>query len=100
MSQMREFAQRKADFDHANAQLVAISVDDLEHNRAVWNQAANQKIRLLSDPEAKVIRKYGLLHAQGHGGDDIAIRATLIIDEQGREIYRNVSGNAIETQKA
>ena len=96
MKQLREFAQRKPDFDKANTELVGISVDDVPHSRKVWDQAAHNKVTILSDPGAQVIRKYGLLHEHGRGDEDIALRATIVLDENGREIYRKVSSNVAD----
>lgn len=93
MKQLREFAQRKADFDKANTQLVAISNDDPEHARKVWDEVAHHNVTILSDPQAQVIRQYGLLHPKGHNDEDIALRTTLVVDENGREIYRKVSSS-------
>jgi peroxiredoxin len=93
MKQLREFAQRKPDFDAANAQVVGISIDDDSHNRKVWDDVAHRKVILLSDPGAKVIREYGLLHPKGHADEDIALRATLIVDPNGREVFRRVSSS-------
>ncbi len=91
MTQLREFAQRSSEFDKLGVSLVALSVDDREHARKVWEEAAQRKFTILSDPGAKVIKQYGLLHSAGHGGEDIAIRATLLIDPKRREVWRRVS---------
>ena len=91
MSQMREFARHKQDFENAKAEVVGISVDDPEHVRQVWKKAANRYFTHLSDPGAKVIRQYGLLHEHGKGDEDIAIRATLLLDQNGIERWRHVS---------
>ncbi len=91
MTQLREFAQRSSEFDKLGVSVVALSVDDQEHARKVWEEAAQRRFTILSDPGAKVIKQYGLLHSAGHGGEDIAIRTTLLIDPKGREIWRRVS---------
>ncbi len=91
MTQLREFARHKKDFDERKVQVVALSVDDLPHARQVWEKVADRSFSILSDPGAKVIRKYGLLHVGGADGKDIAIRATIFIDEQGIERWRRVS---------
>ena len=91
MTQLREFAQHKDDFDKLNVWVVCISVDDQEHAHMVWEKPGNRQFTVLSDPDAKVIREYGLLHSNGHTGHDIAIRATLVLDENGRERWRRVS---------
>jgi len=100
MKQLREFAQRKADFDAANARVIGISVDDEAHTRKVWDDAAHHEVTILSDPDAKVIREYGLLHPKGHDGEDIALRATLIVDAKGREVYRKVSSSVPDVRTA
>lgn len=92
MMQMKEFSKHKEDLDKLNTHLVCISVDDKEHARLVWDKVANRQFTFLSDPGAKVIHQYGLLHSGGSlQGDDIAIRTTMFIDEQGRQRWRRVS---------
>jgi peroxiredoxin len=91
MTQLCEFAQRSREFDTLSVSVVALSVDDQEHAHKVWEDVAQRKFTILSDPGATVIKQYGLLHVEGHGGGDIAIRTTLLIDPQGRESWRRVS---------
>lgn len=93
MNQLREFAQRKANFDDQNAELVAVSIDDQAHSRKVWEDVTHKNVIILSDPGANVIRQYGLLHPKGHDGQDIALRATIVVDENGREVFRRVSSS-------
>ena len=100
MKQLREFAQRKSDFDAQDARVVGVSVDDLEHTRKVWNEVAKHDAIILSDPGAKVIREYGLLHPKGYKGEDIALRATLIVDKDGREVFRQVSSSVPDVRHA
>ena len=100
MKQLREFAQRKPDFDAQNALIVGISIDDAAHTRKVWEDATQRKLTILSDPDAKVIREYGLVHSKGHNGEDIALRATLIIDDNGIEVYRHVSSSVPDVRTA
>jgi peroxiredoxin len=91
MAQLREFARHRKEFDERKVRIVALSVDDLPHVRQVWEKVIDHSFTILSDPEAKVIRKYGLLHAGGAEGKDMAIRTTIFIDEQGIERWRRVS---------
>ena len=100
MKQLREFAQRKPDFDGLNARVVGISVDDAVHTRKVWEDVTQRRLTILSDPGAKVIREYGLLHPKGYRDEDIALRATLIVDENGREVYRKVSSSVPDVRSA
>lgn len=100
MKQMREFAQRKPDFDKLNVTLVGVSVDDPEHAKKVWDEVADHKVTILSDEGARVIRRYGLVHTKGKGDTDIALRTTVIVDERGDEVFRKVSSSAIDTRSA
>ncbi len=100
MRQLREFAQHKSDFDGLHVRVIAISVDGQEQANRVWDKMTNRQFTILSDPGAVVIRQYGLLHAKGNGEDDIAIRTTLLIDEQGRERWRRVSDSVPDIPSA
>jgi peroxiredoxin len=91
MAQLREFARHRKEFDERKVRIIALSVDDLQHAHQVWEKVIDHGFTILSDPGAKVIRKYGLLHAGGAEGKDIAIRTTIFIDEQGIERWRRVS---------
>jgi peroxiredoxin len=70
-------------------QLVGISVDPPESSRELWEKLG-KKFPLLSDPGARVIRRYGVLH-EGGNGEDIALDTTLFVDENGVELWRHVS---------
>lgn len=91
MMQLREFARQSKLFEDRNATILAVSVDDRERAHDVWEKVADKKFAILSDAGAEVIRRYGLLHFKGHRDSDIAIRATLLLDEQGKEQWRRVS---------
>jgi len=100
MRQLREFAQHASEFEKVNARVVGISVDDVQENRGVWEKVTNKQFTILSDPGAKVIRQYGLLHVGGKGDTDIALRTTLLIDEKGVEQWRRVSESVTDIPKA
>jgi peroxiredoxin len=72
--------------------VLAISVDDREHARSVWEKVVDRQFAVLSDPGARVIRTFGLLHpAGGMDGGDIALDTTLLIEVDGRERWRRTS---------
>jgi peroxiredoxin len=91
MTELRGLAQHAEDLEQRKVRVVAISVDDEEHAHEVWDKVASRKFNVLSDPGAQVIRKYGILHAAGRKGQDIALRATVFIDPKGIEKWRRVS---------
>ena len=62
--------------------MLAISVDDHEASTKL-KRDLHLGFPLLSDPDMSVIRAYGLVHAKGHGDDDIARPASLLLDRQG-----------------
>ncbi len=100
MKQLREFAQHKREFDDLNTRVVGISVDDVRHAHQVWDKTTDRQLTILSDPDRRVIKTYGLLHAKGHEGGDIAIRTTLFIDGQGIMRWWLVSSTAMDIPKA
>ena len=100
MMQLREFAERKADFDAAGAHLVALSVDDQEHAKLVYDKQVGHKFPILSDPGARTIRAYGLLHPHGRFDQDIALRTTIVLDKDGIERWRRVSQSVPDIPKS
>jgi peroxiredoxin len=100
MMQLREFARHEGDFHQLDTRIVAISVDDVEHNHSVWEKVAQKKFPVLSDSGAVAIRQYGLLHPNGKSNADIALRTTLLIDSQGIEQWRRVSETVPDIPKA
>lgn len=65
----------------AGGDLIAISSDDQSF---AWSmgQTTSAKFQILSDSDRKVIKDYGILNPQEHGG--IAKPTILIIDKEGR----------------
>ena len=78
---------------------MAISVDDITHAHQVWDQKVQHRFPVLSDPEAKVISEFGILHPKGHADKDIAIRTAVLVDENGNELWRRVSTSVADTPK-
>ena len=100
MNQLREFAQHSKDFEAMNAKVVGLSVDDQEHSRLVWDKVTGRQFPILMDPDRRVIHEYGLLHAKGHQGEDIAIRTTFLIDKQGRIQWQKSSKDVFQIPKS
>ena len=49
MMQLREFARHQNDFNQLDTRIVAISVDDVEHNHTVWEKVTQKQFPVLSD---------------------------------------------------
>lgn len=102
MTELREFARHSDDLNKIGVRLVPISVDNQQHARQIWENVAEKKFTILSDPSAAVIRKYGLLHQGGgvaHGGSDIALRTTILVGPDGNEQWRRVSRSVPDIPK-
>lgn len=79
---MRSFQQKLSKFDARGIRVVGISVDPPDINRR-QAQKSGYRFPLLSDPEAKVIRRYDVLHrGAGPKGADIARPAEFLIDSR------------------
>ncbi|MDW8034206.1 MAG: thioredoxin-dependent thiol peroxidase [Nitrososphaerota archaeon] len=84
----REFRDLAEQFSKINAVIIGISRDDIESHRK-FKRENNLSFTLLSDPEAEVIKKYGVWKKKAFMEVE---RTTFLIDEEGRikKIYRNV----------
>ena len=71
----------------------AISVDEPQVSRDLCAKAG-YTFPVLSDPDAKAIRAYDLLHkGQGMGGGDVARPAEFLVDKTGIVRWRNLTGD-------
>jgi peroxiredoxin len=68
-----------------------VSVDDQEHAHKVWDEAAQRKFTILSDPKAEVIKLFNLRDVGGHGDEDVTIRTTPLIDPKGHEVWLHIN---------
>lgn len=72
---------------------MGISTDSAESLKIFKREKLGFDVTLLSDAERRVISQYGLLHPEGHGGEDIARPATFIIDKEGAVRWMRVTQN-------
>ena len=83
---MRSFQQRLSEFDARGVRVVGISVDPPEINQR-QSKKRGYTFPLLSDPNAKIIRRYDVLHpGAGPKGADIARPAEFLLDSNGRVV--------------
>ena len=88
---MRSFEKRLADFHQRRAEVVAISVDSPAESRKLCG-SQGYSFPFLSDPQAAVIRQYGVLHPRGaQDGHDIARPAEFLIDSSGAIRWVNLT---------
>ncbi|MCP4654517.1 MAG: redoxin domain-containing protein [bacterium] len=73
-----------------DAELLFISADSVEASRKLTVDAGLD-LRLLSDPDLRVVDAYGVRHQGGFMGDDIARPATFILDREGIVRWRDLT---------
>ena len=90
---MRSFQHRLSEFEARGINVVAISVDSPDINKR-QSQKLGYTFPLLSDPDAKVIRRYDVLHpGAGPKGADIARPAEFLLDSDGIVRWVNLTDN-------
>jgi peroxiredoxin len=90
---LRSFQQRLQEFEARGVRVVGISVDPPEVNQR-QSQKLGYTFPLLSDPKAKVIRRYDVLHpGAGPKGADIARPAEFLIDSSRVVRWVNLTQN-------
>jgi peroxiredoxin len=90
-SELRGFERRLPEFRSRGVAIAAISVDSNEESRKLC-QSQGYSFLFLSDPQAEVIRRYGVLHpGAGEGGRDIARPAEFLIDASGAVRWVNLT---------
>jgi peroxiredoxin len=83
--------QHLNEFQSRHIAIAAISVDSPEVSRKL-RQSRGFHYPFLSDPEAAVIRRYGVLHPKaGEDGHDIARPAEFLVDSKGAVIWENLT---------
>ncbi len=88
---MRGFEQHLGEFHDRGVEVVAISVDSPAESQKLC-QARGYSFPFLSDPNAQVIRQYGVLHAKGgEDGKDIARPAEFLVDTAGTIRWVNLT---------
>jgi peroxiredoxin len=88
---LRGFQQRLAEFHEQGVEIVAISVDSPAESQKLC-QSRGYSFPFLSDPQAQVIRQYGVLHPRGgEDGKDIARPAEFLVDTAGTIRWENLT---------
>ena len=90
---MRSFQNNLPEFAARGIRVVGISVDSPDVNH-LQSQKRGYTFPLLSDPNAKIIRRYDVLHrGAGPKGEDIARPAEFLIDSNGVVRWVNLTEN-------
>jgi thioredoxin-dependent peroxiredoxin len=90
---LRSFQQRLPEFEARGIRVVGISVDPPDINER-QSQKLGYTFPLLSDPNAKVIRRYDVLHrGAGPKSVDIARPAEFLLDSNGVVRWVNLTDN-------
>jgi len=90
---LRSFQQRLPEFEARGVRVVGISVDPPDITQR-QSQKLGYTFPLLSDPNAKIIRRYDVLHpGAGPKGADIARPAEFLLDSNGIVRWVNLTEN-------
>jgi peroxiredoxin len=90
---LRGFQHRLSEFDARGIRVVGISVDPPAASQR-QSKKLGYTFPLLSDPEAKTIRRYDVLHpGAGPKGADIARPAEFLLDSDGIVRWVNLTDN-------
>jgi alkyl hydroperoxide reductase subunit AhpC len=97
-TEIRAFAARRDEFSRHGADLLGISVDDVESHRGWVAELGGLSYPLLADPSRATCRAYGVLNE----ADQRAFRATFVLSPEARVAYvvvspMNVGRSAEET---
>lgn len=88
---MRSFEQHLKEFESRGIAVAAISVDSPGQSRRLCD-SKGYTFPFLSDPDAAVIRQYGVLHPKGGPDDhDIARPAEFLVDTSGLIRWENLT---------
>ena len=87
MKELTSFREDYDSFQGLNAEILAISVDDLESHRRFSEKLGGIPFPMLSDTEGEVIRMYGVAKEEGTG----ARRSVFILDTEGRIVHANTN---------
>jgi peroxiredoxin len=88
---LRGFEQHLSEFHEQGVEVVAISVDLSAESQKLC-QSRGYSFPFLSDPNAQVIRQYGVLHPKGGEDDkDIARPAEFLVDTMGTIRWVNLT---------
>jgi peroxiredoxin len=87
---LRSFQKALPEFEKRNVRVITISVDPPETSR---RHAEKQGFTfpILADEKLEVIRRYGLLHAGGFRGADIARPGEFLLDSEGAVLWRDLT---------
>jgi len=88
---LRGFNEHAAEFRDRRFNVAVISVDSPDESRKLI-QSEKFTMPFLSDPNADLIRKFGVLHAKGGvDGKDIARPAEFFVDSSGTVRWVNLT---------
>ncbi len=84
-----DFPENLKDFKRMNAVIIGVSPDSTNSHVSFINKH-NLKITLLSDPEHKVLEKYGVWQKKKMYGREYfgIVRTTFLIDPNGKIVYK------------
>jgi peroxiredoxin (alkyl hydroperoxide reductase subunit C) len=86
-TEVKGFSKLAPQFRDAGAEIYGVSVDSIDSHRAWIAELGGVDYPLLGDTERKICRAYHVLHPR----DNVALRATFLIDPSGIIQYSSAS---------
>jgi len=83
-----DFSEKLGEFEKADAVVLGVSPDSPESHRK-FKERKGIKVKLLSDVEKKILKKYGVWQLKKMYGREYygVVRTTYLIDPEGRIVY-------------
>jgi peroxiredoxin len=90
MVELRGLGELNAELRKHGGRVLAIAVDPPEDARRVV-ESLGLDFSVLCDTKRSVIREFGLVHRNGHAGQDIALPAHILVDRDRTIVWRHKS---------
>ncbi len=96
MAELRGLGAINDQLAQQGVRLIALSVDAPKDSKRVVEKN-KLPFPILADEQREVLRSYGLVHAKGGpGGSDVAIPADILIDRDGKILWKHVSAKVTD----
>ena len=81
----KQFTEKKQEFDDLDAKIIGISPDSVESHQK-FKEKHDLDVKLLSDPEHKVLEKFGVWQKKKMFGREFfgVVRSTFLINPEGK----------------
>lgn len=81
----KEFTDKKEEFEELDAEIIGISPDSIESHQK-FKKEHDLQVKLLSDPEHEVLKKFGVWQKKKMFGNEFmgVVRSTFLLNPEGK----------------